>query len=86
LVALIEGEYVLVREPKGNPLLYRCDFGFPPQVELLGRGAEAERRAAMLKRMQAYVETGLLALRGRRLGVPAPQTAGTFGLQSSAGH
>ncbi len=86
LVALIEGEYVLVREPKGNPLLYRCDFGFPPQVELLAKGAEAERRAAMLKRMQAYVETGLLALRGRRLGVPAPQTAGTFGLQSSAGH
>jgi len=70
MVALIEGDYVLIREPKGNTLLYRCDFGFPPRVELLPKGEAAERRAAMLKQMQAYVETGLLSLRGRKLGVP----------------
>jgi phosphoglycerol transferase MdoB-like AlkP superfamily enzyme len=70
LVALIEGDYVLIREPKGNTLLYRCDFGFPPRVDLLPKEREAERREAMLKRMQAYVETGLLSLRDRKLGVP----------------
>jgi phosphoglycerol transferase MdoB-like AlkP superfamily enzyme len=70
MVALIEGDFVLIREPKGNTLLYRCDFGFPPRVELLPKGEAAERRAAMLKQMQAYVETGLLSLRGRKLGVP----------------
>lgn len=70
LVALIEGDYVLIRESKGSTLLYRCDFGFPPQVELLPKGEEVERRATMLKQMQAYVETGLLSLRDRKLGVP----------------
>jgi phosphoglycerol transferase MdoB-like AlkP superfamily enzyme len=70
LVAMIAGDYVLVREPEGKTLLYRCDYGFPPRVELLPKGEEAERRAAMLKQMQAYIETGLLSLRSRKLGVP----------------
>jgi len=70
MVALIEGDYVLVREPKGNTLLYRCDFGFPPRVDLMGKKEESGRRDEMLRRMQAYVETGLVSLRGRKLGVP----------------
>jgi phosphoglycerol transferase MdoB-like AlkP superfamily enzyme len=70
MVALIEGDYVLIRESKGSTLLYRCDFGFPPRVELLPKGEAAERREAMLKELQAYVETGLLSLRGRKLSVP----------------
>jgi len=77
MVALIEGDYVLVREARGSALLYRCDFGFPPRVELLPKDVEVERRATMLKQMQAYVETGLLSLRGRKLGVPdEPQRIG----------
>jgi phosphoglycerol transferase MdoB-like AlkP superfamily enzyme len=86
LVALIEGEYVLIREPRGNPLLYRCDFGFPPRVDLLPKGEEAERRSAMLKRMQAYVETGLLALRGRHLGLPEETRVELAAVPGSEGH
>lgn len=70
LVALIAGDYVLVRESKGDTLLYRCDFGFPPRAELLQKNEEPEKRALMLKQMHAYVETGLLSLRNRKLGIP----------------
>jgi phosphoglycerol transferase MdoB-like AlkP superfamily enzyme len=69
-VAVVEGDYVLIRDAKGDTLLYRCDFGFPSRVELLPNGEAAERRATMLKKMQAYVETGLISLRDRKLGVP----------------
>jgi hypothetical protein len=69
-VAVVEGDYVLIRDAKGDTLLYRCDFGFPSRVELLPKGEAAERRATMLRKMQAYVETGLISLRDRKLGVP----------------
>jgi hypothetical protein len=75
LVALVEGDYVLIRESKGGTLLYRCDFGFPPRAELLPKGKAVERKATMLKEMQAYIETGLLSLHGRRLGVPDEKAA-----------
>lgn len=78
-VALIEGDYILVRAPKEKPHLYRYSIAFPPAAEPL---AEAERLAAMEKKLQAYVQTGLLSLRERRLGLPGPvavaaQPAGT---------
>jgi phosphoglycerol transferase MdoB-like AlkP superfamily enzyme len=85
LVALIEGDYVLIREPRGKTLLYCCDFGFPPKIDLLPRESEPELRAAMLKRMQAYVETGLRVLRERHLGLPEENKIGLAGAKAPKG-
>jgi phosphoglycerol transferase MdoB-like AlkP superfamily enzyme len=76
-VALIEGDRILIAEPKEKPRLYRYDLAFPPLAEPLD---EPQRLAAMKQKLQAYVETGILALRGRRLGVPAqaPAVAGAL--------
>jgi hypothetical protein len=66
-VALIEGDHLLLKEPKVGAQLYRYSLAFPPAVQPLD---DAERKKAMTHRLDAYIETGLLALRNRKLGVP----------------
>jgi phosphoglycerol transferase MdoB-like AlkP superfamily enzyme len=66
-VALIEGNYLLMRTPKEKPRLYRYDLNFPPFSEQI---EDPRRIAAMDHRLKAYVQTGLLNLRGRQVGLP----------------
>jgi phosphoglycerol transferase MdoB-like AlkP superfamily enzyme len=70
LVALIEGDRLLIVAPKEKPQLYRYDLGFPPACSDNLAREEKERAAQMESRLLAYVETGILALRNRRLGLP----------------
>lgn len=69
-VALIEGDRLLLVAPREKPRLYRYDLGFPPfgSDDLADKDKELARR--MENRLLAYVETGILALRDRRLGTP----------------
>lgn len=67
-VALLEGDLMLMRTPKEKARLYRYSLNFPPQSEPLD---DAERSKEMDQRLKAYVATGLLNLRDRRIGLPA---------------
>jgi phosphoglycerol transferase MdoB-like AlkP superfamily enzyme len=69
-VALIEGDRVLVKAPKGRPSLHRFDFGHPPDSSEDLYSEEKDLAQSMEKRLQAYVETGILSLRARRVGIP----------------
>jgi hypothetical protein len=69
-VALIEGDRVLIKTPKGRPSLYRYDFGHPSGSSEDLYSAEKDLARTMEKRLQAYVETGILSLRARRVGMP----------------
>ena len=66
-VALIEGNLLLMRTPKEKPVLYRYSLGFPPTSE---RVDDSQKIKEMDHRLKAYVETGLLNLRARRIGIP----------------
>ena len=66
-VALIEGNLLLMRTPKEKPVLYRYSLGFPPISE---RVDDPQKIKEMDHRLKAYVETGLLNLRERRIGIP----------------
>ncbi len=66
-VALIEGNYLLMRTPKESPRLYRYTLDFPPHSEQID---DPQRSREMDHRLKAYVETGLLNLRGRQVGLP----------------
>ncbi len=66
-VALIEGNYLLMRSPKEKARLYRYSLDFPPRSELLDDEARSQ---AMEHRLKAYVQTGLLNLRERKVGLP----------------
>lgn len=67
-VALIEGDFALIEAPGETPRLYRFDLGFPPQAQQLT--GEEKRTREMKGRLDAYVETAILALREHRLGLP----------------
>ncbi len=69
-VALIEGDRVLIKAPKGRPSLHRFDFGHPPDSSEDLYSQEKDQARAMENRLQAYVETGILSLRARRVGMP----------------
>ncbi len=69
-VALIEGDRLLLVAPKEQPRLYRYNLGFPAASTGDLARDEKEQVREMENRLLAYVETGILALRGRRLGVP----------------
>jgi phosphoglycerol transferase MdoB-like AlkP superfamily enzyme len=75
-VALIEGDRVLIKAPHGKPHLYRYDLGHPPKStgDLFALQPELARQ--MEKRLQAYVETGILSLRARHVGLPKDETEG----------
>jgi len=66
-VALIEGDYLLMRTPKEKPRLYRYSLDFPPHSEQLD---DPLRLMAMDRRLKAYVATGLFNLRDRHVGLP----------------
>jgi phosphoglycerol transferase MdoB-like AlkP superfamily enzyme len=69
-VALIEGDYLLEVAPKEKPRLYRYNLGHPPSVsENILREHEA-LADEMEKRLHAYVETAILSLHKRALGIP----------------
>jgi phosphoglycerol transferase MdoB-like AlkP superfamily enzyme len=71
VVALIEGDRILLRDPKNRAELYRYALS-PPSASADLAAVEAERAREMEKRLLAYVQTGILALRNRQLGLPAP--------------
>ncbi len=73
-VALIEGDRLLMVAPKEKPQLYRFDLGFPPSSSENLYKAEEALAKQMEHRLLAYVETGILTLRNRRLGVPETAT------------
>jgi hypothetical protein len=56
-----------MRTPKEKPRLYRYSLAFPPLSEQF---EDPRRTAAMDHRLKAYVQTGLLNLRGRQVGLP----------------
>jgi phosphoglycerol transferase MdoB-like AlkP superfamily enzyme len=66
-VALIEGDHLLLKEPKTAAQLYRYSLAFPPAAQQVD---EPERVKVMTRRLDSYIETGLLALRNRRIGIP----------------
>ncbi|WP_432823148.1 LTA synthase family protein [Trichloromonas sp.] len=70
LVALIEGDRLLMIAPKEKPRLYRYGLGFPPATSDDLAREEKELARQMENRLLAYVQTGILALRDRHLGVP----------------
>jgi phosphoglycerol transferase MdoB-like AlkP superfamily enzyme len=69
-VALIEGDRLLLVAPKEKPQLYRYCLEFPPASSDDLAREEKELVQQMENRLLAYVETGILALRTRHLGVP----------------
>jgi phosphoglycerol transferase MdoB-like AlkP superfamily enzyme len=72
VVALIEGDRILLRDPKSRAQLYRYALTFPPSASPDQAAAEPELAKAMEQRLLAYVQTGILTLRERHLGLPAP--------------
>ncbi|BCR06351.1 hypothetical protein DESUT3_34200 [Desulfuromonas versatilis] len=69
-VALIEDDRLLLVAPKETPKLYRFDLGFPPQSSADQYREERGLAKQMEQRLLSYVQTGILSLRGRKLGVP----------------
>lgn len=75
-VALIEGDRALIVAPKGKPSLYRYDLGHPPVTSENLYVSRKELAEKMEKRLRAYVETGILSLQARHLGLPKELQAG----------
>jgi phosphoglycerol transferase MdoB-like AlkP superfamily enzyme len=69
VVALIEGDRILVRDPKNPPRLYRYELNSPPSAED-ETVAQPQRLKEMERRLLAFVKTGILTLRNRQLGLP----------------
>jgi hypothetical protein len=69
-VGLVKGEYLLIDLPGEEPYLSRYGLGFPPEYSLVPSYREPRRRGIMSRMLRGYVEAGLLALRGRKLGIP----------------
>lgn len=72
VVALIEGDRILIRDPKNPPQLYRYALDAPSVEAADETTSDPERAKQMEKRLLAYVQTGILALRNRHLGLPSP--------------
>jgi phosphoglycerol transferase MdoB-like AlkP superfamily enzyme len=69
-VALIDGDRVLIKSPKGKPGLHYYDLGYPPAASENIFPQQQELGDSMEKRLKAYVQTGILTLRARHLGLP----------------
>jgi phosphoglycerol transferase MdoB-like AlkP superfamily enzyme len=70
VVALIEGDRLLMRGPKSRPRLFHYSLTTPPGEPADEAARDPERVAQMEKRLLAYVQTGILTLRSRHLGLP----------------
>jgi hypothetical protein len=68
-VALPEGDRVLIKAPKGKSSLHRFTLDHFPAISENLYSEQKEFAQVMGKRLQAYVETGILTLRVRRLGL-----------------
>ncbi len=69
-VAYIADDYLLELAPKEKPRLYQYQLGAQPHSSDDLYATDKERAETMKKRLQGYVETGILSLRARTLGVP----------------
>lgn len=69
-VAYIADDYLLELAPKEKPRLYQYQLGAQPHGSDDLYTADKERAETMKKSLQGYIETGILSLRGRTLGVP----------------
>jgi len=72
VVALIEGDRILIRDPENPPQLYRYSLDAPSVDAADETASDSERAKQMEKRLLAYVQTGILTLRNRHLGLPSP--------------
>jgi phosphoglycerol transferase MdoB-like AlkP superfamily enzyme len=72
VVALIEGDRLLMLDPKSPPKLYRYALDGPSADALDETASDPQRVQRMEKRLLAYVQTGILTLRIRHLGLPSP--------------
>jgi hypothetical protein len=72
VVALIEGDRLLMRDPKNPSQLFRYALSGAPDGTVEVTASEPERVKAMEKRLLAYVQSGILTLRNRHLGLPSP--------------
>ncbi len=72
VVALIEGDRLLMRDPKNPPKLFRYALDDPTAGELDETANDPLRAKQMEKRLLAYVQSGILTLRDRHLGLPSP--------------
>lgn len=70
VAAIVEGDYMLMVAPKEKPALFRYSLEFPAEASGDLYGAEEARGKEMRKRLLAYIQSGILGLRERRLGVP----------------
>lgn len=71
-VAMIADDYLLEVAPKEKPRLYRFELGAQPQSTVDLYANNKEHAKAMKLKLQGYVETAILSLRGRTLGVEQP--------------
>nr|WP_320049285.1 LTA synthase family protein [uncultured Desulfuromonas sp.] len=69
-VALIEDDYLLQIAPKEKPRLYRYELGSTPSSTIDIAHDQEPRVKEMRHQLQAYVETAILSLRKRVVGVP----------------
>jgi phosphoglycerol transferase MdoB-like AlkP superfamily enzyme len=72
VVALIEGDRVLLRDPKSRAQLYRYDLDDRSGNAAGEAVGDQELARTMEQRLLAYVQSGILALRSRQLGLPSP--------------
>jgi hypothetical protein len=70
-VALIEGDYILIKYPRKKLQLYRFSLGFPPEASIDLALEEPDRCRRMEKKLDAYVQSGIQLLKRRQLGAPA---------------
>ncbi|WP_316347803.1 LTA synthase family protein [Desulfuromonas acetoxidans] len=76
-VALIEDNYLLQIAPKEKPRLYRYQLGSQPSSSKDLAAEQASRVTRMSHQVEAYVETAILSLRQRIVGVPQRQPSPT---------
>nr|WP_320114580.1 LTA synthase family protein [uncultured Desulfuromonas sp.] len=76
-VALIEDDYLLQIAPKEKPRLYRYQLGSDPSSTRDLATEQPDRVKEMRHQAQAYVQTAILSLRHRVVGVPEQSTSST---------
>lgn len=72
VVALIEGDRLLMLDPKSSPKLYRYALNGSSADAFDETANDPQRVQRMEKQLLAYVQTGILTLRSRHLGLPSP--------------
>ncbi|MRI33017.1 hypothetical protein EOPP23_08480 [Endozoicomonas sp. OPT23] len=69
LVAMIEGDKVMIKEPNLKPELFKnLDLGSQPSVTRVEKSADPETYKSMKERMSAYIQTALRSLNNKAVG------------------